>query len=124
MKIQEKKALAKEISTKTKWDGSDILDILQIALEDANFHSVNSKIELMRANESLISNEIYCLGIGGSNLQDINKLEEEITKVDKEIQETDYEEIPVGALFGGYPQTQSAYDQGFIDGMKHSKEFL
>lgn len=76
MKIQEKKAIAKEISTKTKWDGSDILDILQIALEDANFHSVNRKIELMRADESLISNEIYCLGIGGSHLQDINKLEE------------------------------------------------
>jgi len=71
--IQEKQALAKEISTKTKWDGSDILDILQIALEDANFHSVNRKIELMRANESLISNEIYCLGIGGSHLQDIKE---------------------------------------------------
>ncbi len=70
MTLEEKQALAKTISTNTKWDGSDILDILQIALEDANFHSVNRKIELMRADESLISNEIYCLGIGGSHLQD------------------------------------------------------
>jgi len=70
MTIEEKKALASKISNDTKWDGSDILDILQIALEDANFHSVNRKIELMRADESLISNEIYCLGIGGSHLQD------------------------------------------------------
>ena len=70
MTIEEKQALASKISNDTKWDGSDILDILQIALEDANFHSVNRKIELMRADESLISNEIYCLGIGGSHLQD------------------------------------------------------
>ena len=70
MTLEEKKALASEISNDTKWSGSDILDILQIALEDANFHSINRKIELMRADESLISNEIYCLGIGGSHLQD------------------------------------------------------
>tara|TARA_B100001059_G_scaffold63586_2_gene59498 strand:+ start:340 stop:588 length:249 start_codon:yes stop_codon:yes gene_type:complete len=65
MTIEEKKALAKAISINAKWDGSDILDILQIALEDANFHSVNRLIEIMRVNESLISNEPYCLGIGG-----------------------------------------------------------
>ena len=70
MTLGEKKQLANTISKYAKWDGSDILDILQIALEDANFHSVNRKIELMRADESLISNVIYCLGIGGSHLQD------------------------------------------------------
>jgi len=36
MNLKEKQALAREISTKVKWDGSDILDILQIALENAN----------------------------------------------------------------------------------------
>ena len=41
MTIEEKKALAKNISEQTKWDGSDILDILQIALEDANYHTLN-----------------------------------------------------------------------------------
>ena len=55
MTLEEKKQLANTISKYAKWDGSDILDILQIALEDANFHSVNRKIELMRADESLIS---------------------------------------------------------------------
>jgi hypothetical protein len=65
MNLKEKQALAREISTKVKWDGSDILDILQIALEDANFHSLNKQIEVLRANESIISNEPYCLGIGG-----------------------------------------------------------
>ena len=70
MTLEEKRELAQKINEQTKWDGVDILDILQIALEDANFHSVNRKIELMRADESLISNEIYCLGIGGSHLQD------------------------------------------------------
>ena len=70
MTLEEKRALAQKINEQTQWDGVDILDVLQIALEDANFHSVNRKIELMRENENLISNEFYCLGIGGSHLQD------------------------------------------------------
>ena len=62
MTLEEKRALAQKINEQTQWDGVDILDVLQIALEDANFHSVNRKIELMRENENLISNEFYCFG--------------------------------------------------------------
>ena len=68
MTLDEKRELAQKINEQTQWDGVDILDVLQIALEDANFHSVNRKIELMREDINLISNEFYCLGIGGSHL--------------------------------------------------------
>ena len=59
-KEQTKKSLGVSISKVCEWDGSDILDIMQIALEDSNFHSVNREIEKVRANLSLISNMDYC----------------------------------------------------------------
>lgn len=31
-----------------KWDGALILDAMQAALEDANFHSFNAKIDILR----------------------------------------------------------------------------
>jgi hypothetical protein len=66
-KEQTKKSLGVSISKVCEWDGSDILDIMQIALEDSNFHDVNREIEKVRANLSLISNMDYCLGIGGES---------------------------------------------------------
>jgi hypothetical protein len=36
------------------WDGVQILDALQYALEDANFHSVNEQINAIRKKEDLL----------------------------------------------------------------------
>jgi hypothetical protein len=66
-KTEIKKSLGVSISKVCEWDGSDILDIMQIALEDSNFHDVNRAIEKVRADLSLISNMSYCLGIGGES---------------------------------------------------------
>jgi hypothetical protein len=66
-KTQIKKSLGVSISKVCEWDGSDILDIMQIALEDSNFHDVNRAIEKVRADLSLISNMSYCIGIGGES---------------------------------------------------------
>lgn len=66
-KTEIKKSLGVSISKVCEWDGSDILDIMQIALEDSNFHDVNRAIEKVRADLSLISNMEYCLGIGGES---------------------------------------------------------
>ena len=63
MTIEEKKALAKNISEQTKWDGSDILDILQIALEDANYHTLNQCINSVRQQQKIETNEKYCINI-------------------------------------------------------------
>ena len=48
MTLKEKKQLAETISKNAKWDGSDILDILQIALEDANFHTLVAELDTLR----------------------------------------------------------------------------
>jgi hypothetical protein len=45
MDINRKKFLASKLASTTNWNGSDLLDILQIALEDANYHSLNKQIE-------------------------------------------------------------------------------
>ena len=66
-KVQIKKSLGVSISKVCEWDGSDILDIMQIALEDSNFHDVNREIEKVRANLGLISSMSYCHGIGGES---------------------------------------------------------
>ncbi len=63
MTIEEKKALAKNINEQTKWDGSDILDILQIALEDANYHTLNQCLNSVRQQQKIETNEKYCINI-------------------------------------------------------------
>tara|TARA_Y100000114_G_scaffold121608_1_gene116808 strand:+ start:671 stop:853 length:183 start_codon:yes stop_codon:yes gene_type:complete len=35
---QELEKLGRDISHKCKWDGQDIFTVLELALEDANFH--------------------------------------------------------------------------------------
>ncbi len=54
----------------------------------------------------------------------LEAIKKEIAKIEKEVREEDYSKIPEQSLFGGYPQTQSAYDEGFVDGMKLIKDYL
>lgn len=51
--ITDAEALGAMISSYFKWDGAKILDALQYALEDANFHSVNEQIDAIRKRESV-----------------------------------------------------------------------
>ena len=60
-----KKSLAVTIAKMFEWDGMHILDVMQIALEDSNYHTLNRELEKFRADNSLISEMEYCLGIGG-----------------------------------------------------------
>ena len=63
MTIEDKKQLAETISKFAKWDGSDILDILQIALEDANFHTFNKCLNSLRKQQKIETIEKYCINI-------------------------------------------------------------
>lgn len=63
MTIEDKKQLANTISKYAKWDGSDILDILQIALEDANYHTLNQCLNSVRQQQKIETNEKYCINI-------------------------------------------------------------
>jgi hypothetical protein len=51
--ITDAEALGAMISSYFKWDGAQILDALQYALEDANFHSVNEQIDAIRKKEAV-----------------------------------------------------------------------
>jgi hypothetical protein len=48
MDIKEKDNLGIEVSKKTEWSPSDIIDIFQIALEDSNAHTFNEAITKLR----------------------------------------------------------------------------
>lgn len=63
MTIEDKKQLAETISKFAEWDGSDILDILQIALEDANYHTLNQCLNSVRRQQKIKTNEKYCINI-------------------------------------------------------------
>lgn len=63
MTLQEKRELAQKINEQTQWDGVDILDVLQIALEDANFHTLNKRLSFLRTQEELETQEDYCINI-------------------------------------------------------------
>jgi hypothetical protein len=52
--ISDAEALGAIISTYFKWDGIQILNAMQYALEDANFHSINEQINTMREKENLL----------------------------------------------------------------------
>ena len=59
-KEKKKRLLADFISNNFEWDGSDILDICQLALEDSNYHTLNKVItsvrKQQRESETKISN--------------------------------------------------------------------
>ena len=63
MTLEEKRALAQKINEETQWDGVDILDILQIALEDANFHTFNKCLNSLRRQQKIETIEEYCINI-------------------------------------------------------------
>ena len=52
--ISDEEALGAMISTYFKWDGIQILNAFQSALEDANFHSINEQINTIREKEDLL----------------------------------------------------------------------
>jgi len=52
--ISDSEALGALISSYFKWDGIQILDAFQSALEDANFHSINEQINAIREKEDLL----------------------------------------------------------------------
>ena len=51
--IKDSEALGGIVSAYFEWDGIRILDCLQSALEDANFHSFNEEITLLREKEGI-----------------------------------------------------------------------
>tara|TARA_R100000329_G_C7567867_1_gene200911 strand:+ start:400 stop:630 length:231 start_codon:yes stop_codon:yes gene_type:complete len=58
-----KKSLGTTISKVCEWDGSDILDVLQIALEDSNHHTLNKCVTSLRQQQKLQTNMEYCKNI-------------------------------------------------------------
>jgi hypothetical protein len=52
--ISDAEALGAMISTYFRWDGIQILNAFQFALEDANFHSINEQINTIREKEDLL----------------------------------------------------------------------
>jgi len=51
------------ISKVCEWSGQDILDVLQIALEDSNYHSFNKELTLFRNTKNLETEMEYCKNI-------------------------------------------------------------
>ena len=58
-----KKSLGTTISKVCEWDGSDILDVLQLALEDSNFHTENKSVTKLREQLNLQTEMEYCKNI-------------------------------------------------------------
>jgi hypothetical protein len=51
--VSDAEALGAMIAIYFKWDGIQILNALQYALEDANYHSINQQIDIIREKEDL-----------------------------------------------------------------------
>ena len=51
------------ISKVCEWSGQDILDVVQIALEDSNYHSLNKELTLFRNTKNLETKMEYCKNI-------------------------------------------------------------
>ena len=62
-KEKKKRLLADFISNNFVWDGSDILDICQLALEDSNYHTLNKVITSVRKPQKIESDWNYCKNI-------------------------------------------------------------
>ena len=58
-----KKSLGSTVSKVCGLNGVNILDVLQIALEDSNFHTLNKEITKIRKEENLETNWSYCKNI-------------------------------------------------------------
>ena len=63
-KLNEIKQILGSLVSKTcEWSGSDILDVLQIALEDSNYHEFNKNLTLFRKRRNLETEMEYCKNI-------------------------------------------------------------
>ena len=51
------------ISKVCEWSGQDILDVVQIALEDSNYHSLNKELTLFRGTNMVETKMEYCKNI-------------------------------------------------------------
>ena len=51
--IMDPEALGKLLACYFRWDGAQIMDAFQSALEDANFHSINEQITNIREAENV-----------------------------------------------------------------------
>ena len=58
-----KKVLGSLVSKTCEWSGSDILDVLQLALEDSNFHTENKSVTKLREQLKLQTDMEYCKNI-------------------------------------------------------------
>lgn len=58
-----KKVLGSLVSKTCEWSGSDILDVLQLALEDSNYHELNKKVTAFREFHDLETEMEYCKNI-------------------------------------------------------------
>ena len=58
-----KQVLGSLVSKTCEWSGSDILDVLQIALEDSNFHTENKSVTKLREQLNLQTEMEYCKNI-------------------------------------------------------------
>jgi len=67
IKREELEAIKKQfgvlISHVCEWSGQDILDVVQIALEDSNYHSFNKELTLFRNTKDLETEMEYCKNI-------------------------------------------------------------
>jgi len=63
-KLDEIKHVLGSLVSKTcEWSGSDILDVLQLALEDSNYHEFNKKVTAYREFNDLETQMEYCKNI-------------------------------------------------------------
>ena len=58
-----KKVLGSLVSKTCEWSGSDILDVLQLALEDSNYHTENKSVTKLREQLNLQTDMEYCKNI-------------------------------------------------------------
>lgn len=60
MKEYGKKAWGMDLAQFCEYSGTDLLDIIQIALEDSNYHNFNKELTLLRNTKELESKMEYC----------------------------------------------------------------
>jgi len=58
-----KQVLGSLVSKICKWNGSDIVDVLQLALEDSNYHGFNKRVTALRNQNGLETDMEYCKNI-------------------------------------------------------------
>ena len=59
----KKHKLGSLVSKVCEWSGSDILDVLQLALEDSNYHTENKSVTKLREQLKLQTDMEYCKNI-------------------------------------------------------------